>query len=114
VIRAVKQFFAGRGDTDRGEQCQALLVRLAEDRFNLAVVGKFKRSMSSLMNAIIGQENLSTRLLPLTSAITTLCWKVRRFTRSHRDYACPICGPRWRRDSLQRFPNSCCTHRSSG
>ena len=73
-VRAVAQFFATRGDAERAEQSQTLLVRLAEDRFNLAVVGQFKRGKSSLMNAIIGRDLLPTGLLPLTSAITTLCY----------------------------------------
>ncbi len=59
---------------EQEEQFQALLVKLAEDRFNLAVVGQFKRGKSSLMNAIIGRDLLPTGLLPLTSAITTLCY----------------------------------------
>ena len=73
-VRAVKQFLAARGKVENAEQCQSLLVRLAEDRFNLAVVGQFKRGKSSLMNAIIGRDLLPTGLLPLTSAITTLCY----------------------------------------
>lgn len=55
-------------------ECQALLVQLAEDRFNLAVVGQFKRGKSTLMNAILGCDLLLTGLLPLTSAITMLCY----------------------------------------
>ena len=53
------------------EQAQSLLVKLAEDRFNLVVLGQFKRGKSSLMNAVIGRNLLPTGLLPLTSAITT-------------------------------------------
>lgn len=49
-------------------------MKLAEDRFNLAVVGQFKRGKSSLMNAVIGRDLLPTGLLPLTSAITALCF----------------------------------------
>jgi GTP-binding protein EngB required for normal cell division len=56
------------------DRCQNLLIKLAEDRFNLAVVGQFKRGKSSLMNAIIGRDLLPTGLLPLTSAITALCY----------------------------------------
>ncbi len=56
------------------EQAQALLVKLAADRFNLAVVGQFKRGKSSLMNAVIGRDLLPTGLLPLTSAITTISY----------------------------------------
>jgi predicted GTPase len=54
------------------QQCSELMVKLAEDRFTLAVVGQFKRGKSSLMNAIIGRELLPTGVLPLTSAITVL------------------------------------------
>jgi GTP-binding protein EngB required for normal cell division len=48
------------------------MVKLAEDRFALAVLGQFKRGKSSLMNAIVGREVLPTGVLPLTSAITIL------------------------------------------
>ena len=51
-----------------------LIVRLAEDRFNLAVVGQFKRGKSTLMNAVIGRDLLPTGILPLTSVITALCY----------------------------------------
>jgi hypothetical protein len=48
------------------------MVKLAEDRFTLAVAGQFKRGKSSLMNAVIGRNLLPTGILPLTSAITIL------------------------------------------
>ena len=48
------------------------MVKLAEDRFTLAVVGQFKRGKSSLMNAIIGRKILPTGILPVTSAVTIL------------------------------------------
>jgi GTP-binding protein EngB required for normal cell division len=72
VVRALQQVLQEAGRTESDEQCRAMLVDLAEDRFNLAVVGQFKRGKSSLMNAIIGRDLLPTGLLPLTSAITTL------------------------------------------
>lgn len=71
VRRAMRQLESD-GAADRAEQGQELLVKLAEDRFNLAVVGQFKRGKSSLMNAIIGRDLLPTGVLPLTSAITAL------------------------------------------
>lgn len=73
-VRAAKQLFEARGAREASERCQALLVQLAEDRFNLAVVGQFKRGKSTLMNAVLGRDLLPTGLLPLTSAITTLCY----------------------------------------
>jgi len=72
--RAAKQFFEAHDARNAVERCQALLVQLAEDRFNLAVVGQFKRGKSTLMNAVLGRDLLPTGLLPLTSAITTLCY----------------------------------------
>jgi len=74
LLHAGLQFFEGIKEEATAEQCRLLLVKLAEDRFNLAVVGQFKRGKSSLMNAIIGRDLLPTGLLPLTSAITTLCY----------------------------------------
>ena len=73
-VRAAKQLFQTLGIAEAVDRCQELLVQLAEDRFNLAVVGQFKRGKSTLMNAVLGRDLLPTGLLPLTSAITTLCY----------------------------------------
>lgn len=72
LVRAEKQLFQAQGAREAAERCQELLVQLAEDRFNLVVVGQFKRGKSTLMNALLGRDLLPTGLLPLTSAITTL------------------------------------------
>lgn len=49
-----------------------LLTRLADDRFNLMLVGRFSRGKSTLINAILGHGYLPTGILPLTSVITTV------------------------------------------
>jgi len=51
---------------------QPLMARLAEDRFNLVVVGRFSRGKSSLMNAILETDRLPTGVVPLTSVITAV------------------------------------------
>lgn len=51
-----------------------LFARLAEDRFNLAVVGRFNRGKTSLMNAILGTTRLPVGVVPLTSVITTVAY----------------------------------------
>jgi GTP-binding protein EngB required for normal cell division len=51
-----------------------LFARLAEDRFNLVVVGRFSRGKTSLMNAMLDTENLPTGIVPLTSVITTVSY----------------------------------------
>ena len=59
-------------DEENLRRGQRLLARIAEDRFNLAVVGQFNRGKSSLMNAILGSDRLPVGVLPLTSVITTV------------------------------------------
>ena len=49
-----------------------LLMRIADDRFNLMLVGRFSRGKSTLINAILGAAHLPTGILPLTSVITTV------------------------------------------
>jgi predicted GTPase len=51
---------------------QHLFARLAEDRFNLIVVGRFSRGKTSLMNAILATTRLPTGITPLTSVITSI------------------------------------------
>jgi small GTP-binding protein len=58
--------------TDWHERAQPLFARLAEDRFNLVVVGRFNRGKTSLMNAILGTDRLPTGIIPLTSVVTTV------------------------------------------
>lgn len=58
--------------TDLHERLQPIFARLAEDRFNLVVVGRFNRGKTSLMNAILGTDRLPTGIIPLTSVITSV------------------------------------------
>lgn len=59
-------------------ECVSLQARLAEDKFNLLVVGRFSRGKSTLMNAILGGEHLPTGIVPLTSVITTVRYGTRK------------------------------------
>jgi GTPase Era involved in 16S rRNA processing len=59
---------------DWQERLHDLFARLAEDRFNLVVVGRFNRGKTSLMNAIIGTDRLPVGIIPLTSVITTVSY----------------------------------------
>ena len=52
------------------QEGQELLARLADDRFNVAMVGRFSRGKTSLMNAVLGTDRLPTGILPLTSVLT--------------------------------------------
>jgi GTP-binding protein EngB required for normal cell division len=59
-------------DQDLMSACRDLLMRLADDRFNLMLVGRFSRGKSTLINAILGAAHLPAGILPLTSVITTV------------------------------------------
>lgn len=59
-------------DPDLQTASRDLLTRLADDRFNLMLVGRFSRGKSTLINAVLGQAYLPTGILPLTSVITTV------------------------------------------
>jgi len=48
------------------------LRKLAEDRCMVAVVGQFHRGKSSLLNALIGREELPAGISPMTSACTRI------------------------------------------
>ncbi len=74
IREVIVQETADEGIRNEGQE---LLTRLAEDRFNVAVVGRFSRGKTSLMNAVLGWDRLPTGILPLTSVLT----KVRYGTR---------------------------------
>ena len=52
------------------ERIARLLDRLEEGRFQLAVVGQFKRGKSTLLNALLGVPVLPTGVVPLTAIPT--------------------------------------------
>ncbi len=60
--------------------------RLTADRFQLAVLGQFKRGKSTLLNAMIGRPLLATGILPLTAIPTFLMRGERQaITLTYRD-----------------------------
>lgn len=73
ILRSVDPIFKEQARADQ-ERLRELFVRLAEDRFNLVVVGRFSRGKTSLMNAILGTDRLPTGIVPLTSVVTTVAY----------------------------------------
>lgn len=56
----------------KGPQVARLLDKLRENRFNLVILGAFKRGKSTLINALLGEPVLPTAIIPLTSVVTVL------------------------------------------
>jgi len=52
--------------------CEELRTKLIENRFNLVVVGQFKRGKTTFINALVGAELLPTAVVPLTSIVTVI------------------------------------------
>jgi hypothetical protein len=92
LIRGLLHMAEERHDEHRKASARELLARLAEDRFQLAVVGQFSRGKSTLMNSILGQAYLPTGALPMTSVVTSVHYgtRPRVRVRRRRDERWPI------------------------
>jgi hypothetical protein len=53
ILRSLQPYLR-RDHRDYEERLRGLFSRLAEDRFNLVVAGRFSRGKTSLMNAVLG------------------------------------------------------------
>jgi GTP-binding protein EngB required for normal cell division len=73
ILRSASACVTEQADDVRAS-LQGLFARLAEDRFNLVVVGRFNRGKTSLMNAILATDRLPTGIIPLTSVITSVAY----------------------------------------
>ncbi|MCL4423892.1 MAG: dynamin family protein [Firmicutes bacterium] len=81
VLQEMKVAASTSGSDELRRALAALIVRLAAKRFNLAVVGEFKRGKSTLINALLGEELLPSAVVPLTSVITSIRYGERRQAR---------------------------------
>jgi len=73
----IVRFAAAKAPRDGGllpREFVDFFARLAEDRFNLVLAGRFSRGKTSLMNAILGTDRLPTGIVPLTSVITSVSY----------------------------------------
>ncbi|MGO9482073.1 MAG: dynamin family protein [Candidatus Kryptoniota bacterium] len=51
---------------------ESIAAKISDEKFNLVVVGQFKRGKSTLINALVGENILPTAVVPLTSIVTIL------------------------------------------
>jgi small GTP-binding protein len=58
----------------QGPKIDRLVDKLRQNRFNLVVLGAFKRGKSTLINALLGKPVLPTAIVPLTSVVTILTY----------------------------------------
>jgi hypothetical protein len=72
VAQEAAQQARGLGEEAIAARLDAEGAKLAAEEFNLAVMGEFKRGKSTLANALIGADVLTTAAVPLTSAVTAI------------------------------------------
>jgi GTP-binding protein EngB required for normal cell division len=73
----IVRFAGAKAPRDGGlpaREYRDFFARLADDRFNLTLVGRFNRGKTSLMNALLGSDRLPTGIVPLTSVITSVSY----------------------------------------
>ena len=58
----------------QGSNLARLIDKLRQNRFNLVVLGAFKRGKTTLINALLGEPLLPTAIIPLTSMVTILTY----------------------------------------
>lgn len=71
-ISILQTFFSGRNNGKIVETFNTLKIKLLDNRFNLVVLGQFKRGKSTFINSILGDALLPTSVIPLTSIVTIL------------------------------------------
>ena len=57
---------------EEGEILEDVKRKLEENRFNLVVLGQFKRGKTTFVNSLLGEKLLPSAVLPLTSIVTLI------------------------------------------
>jgi ethanolamine utilization protein EutP (predicted NTPase) len=63
-----------RGDARALELVENVASRLASNRFQLAVLGQFKRGKTTFLNSLLGAEVLPVAVIPVTCVVTALSY----------------------------------------
>jgi GTPase SAR1 family protein len=74
IISGVGSIAERCGAINAVRSLDALDRKLAEQRFNVVVVGEFKRGKTTFVNALLGAEVLPAAVIPLTSVVTAVTW----------------------------------------
>jgi GTP-binding protein EngB required for normal cell division len=76
---------ASAGREELAARAARLAERLERRRFNVAVLGEFKRGKSTLVNALLGADVLPAGVLPLTAVVTEVAYGPPGATVFHED-----------------------------
>lgn len=59
-------------DNESREVLEDIDRKVKENKFNLVVLGQFKRGKTTFVNALLGERLLPSAVLPLTSIVTLI------------------------------------------
>ncbi len=86
LAKAAGDLAAAAGDRQElSTRATGLAERVARGRFNVTVLGEFKRGKSTLVNALLGLDLLPTGVLPLTAVATEVAYGPLGATVVHTD-----------------------------
>src|SRR6266542_2592319 len=74
ALRALTALADERFGPPIADGTRSLLKKLAEELFNVVVVGEFKRGKTTFVNALLGADVLPAAVIPLTSIVTAVTW----------------------------------------
>ena len=60
--------------TNTADSIKDTLAKVADEHFEVAIVGEFKRGKSTLINALLGQEVLPADVLPATATLNRVTY----------------------------------------
>jgi len=73
-LKKLKQLAVEQSSTALSAYLAEQQHKLAGDKFNLVVLGQFKRGKTTFLNALLGDEVLPTGVVPLTSIVTIITY----------------------------------------
>lgn len=81
TMMTLKGFCDALGMKKASESINETLRKAAEDSFDVAVVGEFRRGKSTLINALLGQDILPSDVLPTTATLNRVTYGITPFVK---------------------------------
>lgn len=81
TMMILKGFCDALGMKKASESINETLRKAAEDSFDVAVVGEFRRGKSTLINALLGQDILPSDVLPTTATLNRVTYGITPFVK---------------------------------
>lgn len=80
-LTRLKDYSKSLGLNNNVNSIEEVLHKSANDTFDVAVIGEFKRGKSTLINALIGKKVLPTDVLPTTATLNRVTYSITPFVK---------------------------------